>query len=73
MTAAINRHPIAADILVDRAIAMSENPAKEVVVLVAHGPNPAGDNARWLADLAVLADLMKLPTKFAPIEYLTAR
>jgi sirohydrochlorin ferrochelatase len=73
MTPAIDRHPIAADILLDRAGAISRNPSKEVVVLVAHGPNPEDDNEKWLADLGVLAALMRKRAKFSRIEYLTVR
>lgn len=73
MTSAINRHPIAADILMDRAREISRDPSKEVVVLVAHGPNSDDDNAKWLEDLAALADRMQERTKFARIDYLTVR
>ncbi|HYI93467.1 MAG TPA: hypothetical protein VEX68_07980 [Bryobacteraceae bacterium] len=73
MMPAMNRHGIAADILTDRARAISQNPAKEVVILVAHGPNPEDDNAKWLADLAALADLLKPRTSYSRIEYLTVR
>lgn len=73
MTSAINRHPIAADILLDRARALSTDPAKEVVILVAHGPNPEEDNEKWLADLQAIAELLKPRTSFKRIEYLTVR
>ncbi len=73
MTTAINRHAIAADILADRARAISKDPAKEVVILVAHGPNPEDDNLKWLADLSALTELLKPRTSYARIEYLTVR
>ena len=73
MTPAINRHAIAADILADRARAISKDPAKEVVILVAHGPNPEDDNLKWLADLGALTELLKPRTSYARIEYLTVR
>lgn len=73
MTPALNRHPIVADILYDRAKAISKNPEEEVLILVAHGPNPDDDNRKWLADMEALAALMKPRTTYHRIEFLTVR
>lgn len=73
MTPALNRHPIMADILLERARSLSKNPPEEVVILVAHGPNPDSDNAKWLADLGALAERMRPRTSYQRIEYLTVR
>ena len=73
MTPALNDHPIVADILASRARAISRDPAKEALIIVAHGPNEDDDNRRWLADLAALAERIKQTETFASLEYLTLR
>jgi sirohydrochlorin ferrochelatase len=73
ITAALNDHPIVADILASRARAISRDPAKEAVIIVAHGPNEEEDNARWLSDMGSLASRIKQSEKFAALEYLTLR
>lgn len=73
MTDALDRHPLVAAMLVDRARAVSRDPAREVVVLVAHGPVPDDDNARWLADMEALAGLMRARTAYKRIEFQTVR
>lgn len=73
MTAALNSHPYVRAIAVDRARSISTAPASEVVVLVAHGPVPDDDNARWLKELGVIADGIKAAAPYAAVEYLTVR
>ncbi|MGQ0763983.1 MAG: sirohydrochlorin chelatase [Acidobacteriota bacterium] len=73
MTSALNRHPLVAEILLDRARSISQNAAREVVILVAHGPVPDDDNARWLDDMGALATLMKGKSGYKRFEYLTLR
>ena len=73
MAPALDRHQILADILADRAAAMSKNPAKEEVVLVAHGPNEDADNALWLADLGAVAKLVAAKSPYARVEVATLR
>ena len=73
MTAALNDHPIVADVLASRARAISREPAKEALIVVAHGPNEENDNRRWLADMASLVARIKQAETFATIEYLTLR
>ena len=73
MTPALNRHPLVAQIVADRARSISANPAAEAVILVAHGPVPDEDNRRWLADMAVLADHIRESTPYAAVEYMTVR
>jgi hemoglobin/transferrin/lactoferrin receptor protein len=73
MAGALGRHPLVAAILADRARSISEDAAREAVVLVAHGPVPADDNARWLEDLAALAGVVKASTRFKAIEWQTVR
>ena len=73
MAGALGRHPLVAAMLADRARSISADAAREVVVLVAHGPVPADDNARWLADLAALGASIKASTRFAGVEWQTVR
>jgi sirohydrochlorin ferrochelatase len=73
MTAALNDHPIVADVLASRARAVSSNPAQEALIIVAHGPNEEDDNRRWLADMRSLASRLGQSEKFPAIEYLTLR
>ena len=73
MSGALDRSPLVADILLSRAQSISQEPPREVVVLVAHGPVPEDDNEKWLADMAVLAERMRGASRFKRIEYLTVR
>ena len=73
MAPALDRHQILADILADRAAAISKNPAKEEVVLVAHGPNEDSENALWLADLGAVAKLVATKVPYALVEVATLR
>lgn len=72
-TAALDRHPAVAEILLTRALSISQSPARETVIIVAHGPVSDEDNAKWLADMGALADHMRSKSKFKRIEYLTVR
>jgi sirohydrochlorin ferrochelatase len=73
MTPALNAHPVVADILQTRARALSRNPVEEAVVIVAHGPVPDDENARWLQDMRALAARMARDMPFASIDCLTLR
>ncbi len=73
MTAALDRHPLVADILLSRVQSISRESAREVVVVVAHGPVPDDDNLRWLADMGGLVEKMRPASSFKRIEYLTVR
>ena len=55
VTPALDAHPILADILSDRARALSRDPSKESLVIVAHGPNGAADADRWMNVIGNLA------------------
>ena len=73
MAGALGRHPLVAAILADRAVSISQDAAHEAVVLVAHGPVPSDDNARWLDDLASLGSGIKASTTFKAVEWQTVR
>jgi len=47
VTPAMDDHALIAAILADRARALSQDPTRENLVLVAHGPNPEDEAARW--------------------------
>jgi len=72
MTPALDQHPIVGEILRSRADAMSRSPEREAIIVVAHGPSAADDNARWLSDMAVLARQVE-SGGFGRVEYLTVR
>lgn len=73
MTAALDRHPLISVILLTRSQSISQDPAREVVIVVAHGPVSDEDNAKWLADMAALVEHMRGASAFKRIEYLTVR
>jgi sirohydrochlorin cobaltochelatase len=73
VSAALDAHPIVSDILITRATEISSDPAKESVILVAHGPVPDNDNQRWLRDLAVHAGRMTQAVPFASVDVITVR
>jgi CbiX len=54
MSSALDHDANVADILIDRAASISKDPAREVVILVAHGPVPEEDNKLWLNDAQAL-------------------
>ena len=73
MTSAFNRHPLVGAMLADRARSISSSPAGEAVIVVAHGPVPDDDNARWLDDMRVLAEHVRAAAPFASVDYMTVR
>jgi len=54
-TNALDDHPIVADILRRRILNLSNEPARETVVLAAHGPNGEEDNTGWVKNMESLA------------------
>ncbi len=73
MTSALNRHELVGRILADRARSVSAAPAREAVVIIAHGPVPEEDNRRWLADMAVLAEQVRASAPYGAVHYMTVR
>lgn len=55
MTHALDDHDVVARILHDRILALSENPAKETVILAAHGPSRESDNIKWIENMESLS------------------
>lgn len=73
MSAALDRHPVLANILLDRAATISRRPAQELVVLIAHGPNDDKENALWLEDLNAVASMVAAKKPFARVGVITLR
>jgi sirohydrochlorin ferrochelatase len=70
---ALDRHPLVAQILADRAAAIAKDPSHDVLILVAHGPNGDQENAQWLADMDSLVKQMSVRASYARVEYVTLR
>ena len=70
---ALDGHPLVAEILISRALDVSESPKDEVAVVVAHGPSSAADNELWLGNMGILVNEMSGRTDFSRIEHLTVR
>jgi len=73
VTTALDGHALVAEILLSRALDVSEQPDEEVAVVVAHGPTSDEDNALWLENMDTLVERMRPHTRFSRIEYLTVR
>jgi hypothetical protein len=58
-TPALEDHPLVIDMIADYAREMSTDPAKELVLLVSHGPTLEADNAKNLALLERIAARLK--------------
>lgn len=65
---AMDDHPIVADILADRARALSRDPAHEALVIVAHGPNADDDAARWHDTIDRLGKQILAEVPFAVVD-----
>lgn len=72
MCDALDADPLVSEILFDRAKAISKDPAKTNVVVIAHGPNDEEDNRMWLKDMEKHAAFLK-QKGFRTVEVLTHR
>ncbi len=63
--------PVVAEMLIDHALELSENPQNEVVIIAAHGPSFADDNEIVLAELASLAKVMLEDSDFSDVMGIT--
>ena len=66
-----NFRPIAS-VLCDRIVEVSKDPAKETVVLLAHGSNTDEDNNHWLSVIKANADWVKKDPRCAPFKTIKA-
>ncbi|MTI86585.1 MAG: hypothetical protein FH748_01305 [Balneolaceae bacterium] len=58
-TGGLEDSPLFAEALLDRAIALSENPEKETIILVGHGTRTEEGNTRWLENLKSITEHME--------------
>ncbi len=61
--------PLTTRILADFVQGVSRDPSRETVVLIAHGPEDAGDNRRELINLAAIATGIRSATKVVEVRY----
>lgn len=73
LSAPLDGHPYVAEVVLDRARHLSQDPAHEVVVLVAHGPNNAQDNDAWLLMLRSVALFVQQRGNFFRVDVATLR
>lgn len=62
-----NDHPLITEMLYDGARSVSKNPANEVLIIVGHGPEEAGDNVPDLKVLQAHVDRLKARKQFADV------
>lgn len=60
-------------VLFERAVALSEDPAREDVLILAHGPGDDAENERWLANMNARAQLLRNEIPFRRIQVATLR
>lgn len=60
-------------VLADRAAALSADPAREDILVLAHGPGDDGENARWLAKLDERAQAIRALAPFRRVQVETLR
>ena len=68
VTPALDAHPILADILSDRARALSRDPSQESLVIVAHGPNGTADADRWIGVIRELGIQIQSRVPFREVD-----
>ncbi len=66
-----NDDPLVAEILLEFAEEISEEPAKEIVIVAAHGPSAAEDNVKQLAVMENLARIIEEDGGFAAVRAAT--
>lgn len=60
LTPALDQSPEIAPILVERALALVEDPSEHALFIIGHGPNSAEDNALWMKNLReVMAEVAR--------------
>lgn len=75
---AMSRHGLAdaeqmGEVLVERARALSEDPANEDVLILAHGPGDDAENQRWLDRIGERADAVRKAIPFRRVQVMTLR
>lgn len=70
---AMDAHPLISEILLERALAVTADPAVTHVIVIAHGPNDEEENLLWLRDMEVHAGFLREHGGFRGITVLTHR
>jgi sirohydrochlorin ferrochelatase len=73
MGEALDASPLVGEILVERASGLSQDPAEEALVLVAHGPEGEEDNELWLSVMQALGAQAQRHGHFAAVAVATLR
>lgn len=60
-------------VLAERARALSHDPAREDVLILAHGPGDDAENARWLRKIDARADAVRQALPFRRVQVMTLR
>lgn len=60
-------------VLVERARALSQDPGRESVLILGHGPEDDGENQRWLARIDVRAEAVRRALPFRRVQVETLR
>ncbi|MCH5375886.1 MAG: hypothetical protein JJ992_18100 [Planctomycetes bacterium] len=68
MTEHLNDHPLVTEILLDYTNEVSSDPANEVVIIVAHGPEDVEDNGPDLEILQTHVDRIKAQTNYSDVK-----
>lgn len=68
-------HPLIAEVLLQRVLEVSQDPARETVILLAHGAGKDEDNRFWIEQMTQQAEFIraKAPRKFRAIKVATIR
>lgn len=78
LTEPLDDHPLVGEILMDRINALSKEPSKETILIVAHGPSGEQDNENWVSTMESLAQQIEATASegkknFKKIDYFTVR
>jgi sirohydrochlorin cobaltochelatase len=55
-------------VLADHALRLSQDPRRDALFLIGHGPNSAEDHASWMENLRVVADNVQRATSFRDVK-----
>ncbi len=69
----LSEAPEMGPILAERAKALSQSPAKEDVLILAHGPGDDAENERWIANIDARAEAIRKALPFHEVSVMTLR
>ncbi len=70
---AMDAHPLISEILLERALAVTDDAPASSVILIAHGPNDEEENRLWLRDMETHAEYLRRHGGFRSVTFLTHR